>query len=157
MATYASKTTVSQEKSRQEIERTIARFGADRFAYGFDRNRGEAYVAFTYQERAIKITLELPDPNSFDRTPTRRSKRSQKAKEQAHEQACREAFRALAIMIKGKLAGIEQNVSTFEKEFLPYTILPDGQTVSDWLEPQIQRLLQTGQMPTQLAITGSQK
>lgn len=151
MGTYARNTSVGSEKSRAEIERTIARFGAEKFMYGYDQEN--AYIAFIYKGRAIRFALELPPKDKFKRTPSRGYVRTPEQAHAAWEQACRESWRALAILVKGKLAGIEQRISTFEKEFLPYTILPSGQTVSDWLEPQIQTLLETGEMP-KLLTTG---
>jgi hypothetical protein len=35
MSRYASETSVSQDRSRAEIERTLQRYGADMFSYGW--------------------------------------------------------------------------------------------------------------------------
>ena len=39
--TYAHKSSVPAEKTRGEIERTLARYGATGFAYGTETGRGE--------------------------------------------------------------------------------------------------------------------
>ena len=56
--TYAEKTNVSTEKSRGEIERTLQRYGADQFMYGWDNDR--ALVGFRMAGRQIKFLLTMP-------------------------------------------------------------------------------------------------
>lgn len=152
MTSYAQNTNVSCEKSRAEIEMTLRRFGAERFLSGWDPN--EAYIAFSYRGRAVRITLPLPPREQFLRTPKRRELRSDQEVERAWEQACRENWRALALMVKAKLVGVERGIATLEGEFLAYTVLPEGQTVGEWLEPQMQTLIQTGRMPQRLLPAG---
>ena len=50
---YAEKTTVSTEKSRAEIERTLTRYGADQFMYGWDQE--QAVIGFRLVGRQIKF------------------------------------------------------------------------------------------------------
>jgi hypothetical protein len=57
------------------------------------------------------------------------------------------------LIIKGKLEGIERKIATFEDEFLAYTVLPNGKTVSEIIQPQIEKALKTGRMP-QLLLPG---
>jgi|AACY02.16.fsa_nt_gi hypothetical protein len=77
---YAEGTRVSVEKSRQEIERTLKRYGADQF-------------------------------------------------------------------IKAKLEAVEAGIVTFEEEFLPQTVLPDGSRVNEWAQPQMEQAYLEGKMP----------
>lgn len=67
---YAQNTSVSAEKSRAEIERTLQRYGADQFMYGWDRSH--AVVGFRMAGRQIKFLLPMPDRNDerFRLTPT---------------------------------------------------------------------------------------
>jgi len=46
--------------------------------------------------------------------------------------------------------GCEQGLTTIEKEFLAYTVLPNGQTMTEWLEPQVERMVTSGKMPQPL-------
>ena len=64
----------------------------------------------------------------------------------AWEQACRQRWRALVLMVKGKLEGIECGIATIENEFLAYACLPNGQTVGQWIQPQMKKVLK-GDMP----------
>jgi hypothetical protein len=55
MSRYAADTSVSAESSRAEIERTLRRYGADGFAYGWEGSR--ASVMFAMQNRRIRFLL----------------------------------------------------------------------------------------------------
>ena len=67
MPTYAKDTSVTSEKSRAEIERTLARYGANSFMYGWDQLR--AIVAFEMNGRRIKFALPMPDRADFHPHP----------------------------------------------------------------------------------------
>ena len=148
MTTYAKNTKVSTERSKGEIERTIVRFGAEQYLSGYGNGMG--YIAFIYNGRAIRITVALPDKDDFRRTPGGRRARSEADTQRAWEQGCREQWRSLALLVKAKLVAITNGHASFEKEFLAYTMLPEGRTVHDWLEPQIVTMLESGEMPRAL-------
>ncbi|MEN6425194.1 MAG: hypothetical protein ABFE13_07515 [Phycisphaerales bacterium] len=148
MTRYAENTSVSVERSRAEIEGTLQRYGASRFMSGWDEER--AYIAFLYHDRAIRLTITLPDRGQFDRTPHRNRRRSSEEAARAWEQACRQQWRAMALVVKAKLEAVQAGIATFEDEFLAYTVLPEGRTVAQWLQPQMQTLIETGRMPQML-------
>ena len=146
---YAEKTSVSTEKSRAEIERTLQRYGADQFVYGWDQNK--AMVGFRMVGRQIRFLLPMPDKNSpeFTKTPTGRD-RSENQAYAAWEQACRQKWRALSLVIKAKLEAVHAGISIFEDEFMANIVLPNGGTVSDFMLPQIEAAYDTGEMPMML-------
>ncbi len=152
MSTYASNTSVSAEKSRAEIERTLQRFGADQFMYGWEQER--AVVQFSAEGRSIRFVLVLPDKEDpkFSMTPGGRRRRDADAMLKAWEQETRSTWRALALVIKSKLVAVEEGIMTFEEEFLAHIVLPSGGTVGEWIVPQIERSYETGDMP--LALPG---
>lgn len=152
MTKYASDTAVSVEKSRLEIEAILRRYKADAFGYMSDQ-RG-AVIMFRIKGRHIRFQLPLPDPKAHEFTHSSRGPRAPDVAEKAWEQACRQRWRALALLIKAKLEAVSANISTIEEEFLVHTILPDGQTVGDWIKPQVEHAYLSGAMPTQLMITG---
>lgn len=145
MSRYAENTEVSADKSRAEIERTLQRYGAGSFMYGWDGNR--AVIAFGLAGRKVQMILTLPDKSEFRFTPGRRLERSESQIHAAWEQACRQSWRALALVIKAKLEAVEAGIATVEDEFLAYTMLPNKATVGQWMQPQIERALSSGQMP----------
>jgi hypothetical protein len=42
---------------------------------------------------------------------------------------------------------VESKRITIKDEFLAYTVMPDGRTVSEWLQPQLENAYQSGNMP----------
>lgn len=148
---YAEGTSVSVDKSRAEIERTLERYGADQFSYGRDDTRGIACIEFRSHDRHVRFVLRLPQISErrFTETPTGKE-RSTDAAYKAWEQACRQRWRALALCVKAKLEAVEAGISEFEEEFLAHIVLPGNQTAGDWLRPQIARAYTTGDMPKSL-------
>lgn len=152
MSTYAKNTEVSSDISRREIERTLARYGAGSFAYGW--NAGHAMVGFEMHQRQLRFVLPLPDRKSreFTHTPARGTRRSASAAEAAYEQAVKQKWRALALVIKAKLEAVESGIVDFDSEFLAHIVLPGGQTVGEQIVPQMDDALETGRPPELLAI-----
>ena len=151
--TYASQTTVAADKSRSEIERTLTRYGASSFAYGWQDQ--QAMIGFVMKGRQIRFLLPLPDATdrTFTRTPTGRSRSASEATK-AHEQAVRQRWRALALIVKAKLEAVESGIVTFEDEFAMHMILPDGRRVSEHVLPAIAESYETGRVAPLLAIAG---
>ena len=155
MAKYASNTSVSADRSRSEIESTLTRYGATSFAYGWQGDR--SVIQFAAHGRQIRFELPLPsrEERRFTHSPTGKVRRSMVEAERAWEQGCRSAWRSLTLIIKAKLEAVEAGVSEFETEFLPYTVLPGGETVSTWLQPQIDEAYRTGVAPRGLLELGA--
>lgn len=147
MSRYAEETTVTSEKSRLEIERTLSRYGADQFVYGWEGP--QAVIGFRAHGRIIRFRLPLPDRRAkeFTHTPTHRFERSPAQAEAAYDQAVRQKWRALALVIKAKLEAVTSGIVTFEDEFLSFTMLPNGHTVSEWAQPQLEKAYASGLMP----------
>lgn len=146
MRRYAQDTTVPSDKSRAEIERTLSRYGADQFMYGW--KEGAAVIAFRAKNRHIKFVLPLPDKTSREITHDGRNwKRPPHKVEEAYEQACRQRWRALALAIKAKLEAVESGIAEFEEEFMAHIVLPSGETVGQWMRPQIATAYEGGKMP----------
>lgn len=144
MSKYAAQTNVSSELSRLEIEKTLIRYGAEGFAYA--TTQGRAIIGFSMNERQIKFILPLPVLSEFKLTPTGRT-RTENSQYEAWEQACRQRWRALNLVIKAKLEAVECGISVFEDEFMANIVLPGGQTVSDFMKPQIEQAYISGEVP----------
>lgn len=154
MSRYAAQTEVTSDKSRAEIERTLQRYGADQFLYGWQT--GQAVIGFRMHDRQVKFILPMPDRHDreFTLTPTGRDRSTSQA-QQAWEQACRQRWRALALVVKAKLEAVESGITEFEHEFMAHIVLPDGSTVGDFMGPQIERAYEHGTMPSMLPALGS--
>ena len=133
---YAASTDVSTDRSKTEIEKTLARYGADQFMYGWETSR--AMIGFRASGKMVRLTLPLPDRNSdeFLLVPSRKWQLSAAEIEKAYEQAVRQRWRALALVVKA--------------EFLSYIVLPDNSTVGDSMLPQVEHGYLTGEMPRML-------
>lgn len=152
---YAKDTSVPAERSRTEIERTLSRFGADQFVYGWDRD--DAVVQFRYNMKVVRFSLPLPakDDRRFTHTPSRGTPRDSDAALREWEKATRARWRSLALIIKAKLIAIEDGITEFEAEFLAQIVLPTGETVGGWVLPQVERAYELGEMPPALPVASS--
>lgn len=150
MGKYAETTTVSTESSRSEIERTLRRYNATSFVYGMDGAR--ALVGFEIRGRRIRFILTMPDPQAKEFLFHSRGRRTPEAARNQWELACRQAWRALALVIKAKLEAVAAGITTIEDEFLAHTVLPDGSTVGDRVKPQIAESYRLGSMPPLLGL-----
>lgn len=141
---YAENTSVPPDRSRAEIERTLVRYGADQFMYGWEDER--ALVGFRADGKYVRFELPIPDRDDY-RLTERGKARSQASAEKAYDQAVRQKWRALSLVIKAKLEAVESGIVTFEEEFLAHFVLPDGTTVAKRAVPALEEAYKTGKMP----------
>lgn len=151
MAKFAEGTSVPVERSKQEIERTLNKYGATEFVYGTRQDK--AMVGFVLQSRHIRFTLPLPDPKDpkFRHTATGRWRTPGKHQDllanKDFQQECRRLWRALHLAIKAKLEMVESGIATIDEEFLGYMVMPTGETVGEWASPQLQNFIDKGNLP----------
>lgn len=149
MSRYAENTTVPIDRSKAEIEKTLMRYGADQFVYG--TMLGRAMIAFRANDRFVRFTLPLPDRDSkdFKKTATGRVRKKEAASRE-YSQETRRRWRTLSLSIKAKLESVETGITTFEQEFMAHIVLPDGQTVGEYMIPQIEQAYESKEMPKAL-------
>lgn len=157
MARYAADTSVSSDRSEQEIKRTLRRYGADDIVIGDSTQQKSAFVQFDYQARAVRMAVPLPDPTDpdFSTTPGGRRKRNPAAVAQAWEQACRQNWRILLLLIKAQMEAVDLGIITVDQAFLPWLLLPNGSTVGEHMIPQLTAAREGGKMPKLLAWPGA--
>lgn len=152
---YAEGTSVPIEKTKTEIEATLKRYGADQFFSGWSANK--AAIGFRMHNRNIKMVLPLPVwdiaayryPNPKETWKNRRTDVQAREFYDAH---LRQRWRSFLLIIKAKLEAVESGVTTFETEWMPYTILPNGSTVAEHVAPQIEEAYRSGKMPPLLGM-----
>jgi hypothetical protein len=105
MAKYAARTSVPVEKTRDEVERLVKRYGAKGFVSGWQGDA--ARIEFLAHDRHIRFTVIVPQG----------------------EQAQRQKWRALLLLVKAKLEAVDANIATFEEAFVGDIVMPDGRTV----------------------------
>lgn len=150
MSRYAEATEVSPARSREEIERTLNRYGATGFMYGWSGQM--AQLAFEVRGRHVRFTMGLPDKNAreFTHTPARATRRSAAAQEEAYQQAIKQRWRALALVVKAKLEAVAAGIVNFDEEFLAHIVVGD-QTVGEVLIPQLEAAIESNQPPALLS------
>lgn len=142
---YAADTEVPADRSRAEIERTLVRYEANDFAYGWKAT--QVTIGFTIAGRHVKIDVPMPDRSDRRFTHHTRGLRTPAAAEAEYERATRQRWRALALVIKAKLEAVASGISTVEREFLADTMMPNGQTVHEWTAPAIVAAYASTRMP----------
>ena len=141
---YAARTDVPIDRSRAEIERLLVRYGATAFQYGWEGD--VSAIAFKLNDRYVRILLPMPDRADVSTSATGK-RRSGDTQQRAYDQAVRQRWRALVLIIKAKLEAIASGITTIEREFLADVVMPNNQTVGQWLTPQIEAAYQSGRMP----------
>jgi len=147
MSRYAEKTDVSSDRSRSEIEKTLARYGANKFMYGWED--GRAIVCFEMNSKRVRFELPLPDRNDREitHTPGRDLERTPPQQAKEYEQRVKQKWRALCLVIKAKLEATETGITTFEEEFLAHIMLPGSdQTVGQYAIPKMEQAYVEGKM-----------
>lgn len=146
---YAATTTVSVEKSQAEVQSILRKYGANRF--GTMEDEGKAYVMFEFKGLAIQMDVPLPLRSDFIKTDAGRSRKEVQITE-AYEQAIKQKWRSLVLSVKSKLVAIETGVSTIEKEFLAFVRMPNGESLGEFIIPQLETMVKSGKMPKMLSI-----
>lgn len=146
MNKYAANTSVSEEKSKSDLEKMLIRYGAEGFGYMW--RDGSAAVMFEFKGYSIKIKVTLPNRNDkrFTLTDTGRE-RSEAQAQKAFEQASRQIWRVLIMMIQAKFEAILMGTTTFEHEFMSYIMIDDKRTVGDEMIPRIKNARDTDKIP----------
>jgi len=155
---YASETTVTAERSKNEIEAILRRYGADQFISGW--GNGQVVIGFRMANRMIRFNLPIPAPETFKTYKSHRGyerSRSDGAADAAFEKEVRRRWRALALVIKAKLEAVESKITSFEEEFLAHVVLPGGRTVWETSRNEIKLAYESQKPPEMLLGFGGPK
>lgn len=155
---FAENTSVPVEKSRAEIERLLSRHKCSKFMAGVDHDLHRATVQFQAHNRIVKFEIALPNPDDpkYRRIKNTYMQRTAAGVAKIVEQEERTRWRALLLVIKAKLEAVESNIATFEDEFLAHVLLPNQQTVAEYIGPTVAQIYETGRMPPSRQITSGE-
>jgi hypothetical protein len=155
---YAESTSVPVEKSRAEIERLLMKHKCSKFLAGVDHDAHRATVQFQAHNRIIKFEIVLPDRNNpkYKKRDRRGWVPSASAVDRMIAQDERSRWRALLLVIKAKLEAVESGIATFEDEFLAHVLLPNQQTVAEYIGPTVAQIYETGRMPVERQLTSGE-
>ncbi len=159
MSRYASGTEVPVDRSEVELKRTLARYGADEIITGSSARHKVAMVQFRYKDLPLEIRIPLPDPDDakFAYTPAGKRERSEDERLREWEKGCRQQWRILLLLIKAQLEAVENGLLKAHEAFLPFLLLPNGQTMGRALEPGLEKFLASGEVPKLLMFAGKGK
>jgi hypothetical protein len=142
---YGAATSVTVERSKTEIEKLLGKHGATRFGTMTDYGAGVAQVHFVFYERPYQIEVPLPSVADDDVRLTETGKRREGAAlTNALAQGERQRWRAIWLLCRALLEAVATDAISIEDAFLPFAVLPDGQTVANALKPQFARAIEAG-------------
>lgn len=146
MSKYAEGTQVSTDRTIGQIKGEITRFGADSFT--MFESHDKLGIEFECRGRKVRFVVTLPDRRDerFTTSHGGKRRRSDSQAYNAWEGECRRLYRSLHMVVKAKLAAIDDGVATFDQEFLPYLVMRDGMTLMEHVQPK----LENGSMPLML-------
>jgi hypothetical protein len=139
MAKYAENTSVPVDRSRSEIERILSKYGADQFSAGWTADK--AVILFRLKDRYVRIDLPLAVKG------VTRDHRKYLMGENQVAQENRRRWRALVLYVKAKLESIDSGIVSLDSAFMAHILLPNKQTVGEFLQPQIEQTYKDGKMP----------
>ncbi|MBC5823323.1 MAG: hypothetical protein GIW99_10220 [Candidatus Eremiobacteraeota bacterium] len=134
---YAEGTSVPEYQSQMELQRVIARFGADQYVYG--EGPGMVQVGFRARNRLVRFYLPMPVKSSRYGDPYNTLT--------GVERERRRRWRCLILLVKGKLTAVEDGIASFDTEFLPHMVTPNGRTIGEELVPQLDAMMASGRVP----------
>lgn len=135
MTTYAKGTSVSTEKSLNEIRSTLKRYEATSFV--MMEQEKSVIVAFEMLNRRVRFVLPLPLRDNFK---VKYGTSLRIATQEQFDKAVRECYRALVLTIKAKLQSVESGIETMDEAFMAQMVIADGRTMSEWAKPQLEQL-----------------
>lgn len=123
-------TTVAVERSQGEIRKLLVRHGAQRLAFGEERDEmGQRWAAVTFQAGVhavrMRVPLKIVDEREVRAKLIRaRTKTVDQIRDGLYEQEERRIWRVLAWNLKARLVAVEERVETFEEAFLAHLLDP---------------------------------
>ncbi len=132
---YDKSTSVSIDRSQAEIKKLLSKHGAS--AFMFAEGHGKASIVFEMKKKRIIFKLPLPSQPSEHAT---------QASIKTYDQICRSKWRALVLCIKAKLESVQNEITTFEEEFLAHIVMPSGERFGDFAIPRIESSYNEGRM-----------
>lgn len=135
MSPYAKGTQVPVGRSVDEIRSILLKAGATHYAYGEDPDK--AAIQFALDGRHYRFTVMRPSLSAESRWSS----------EQRNDVEWKRRWRARVLWVKAQIEFAESEPDAFQEAMLAHLVLPDGQTLGRWAEPQIARAYETGGMP----------
>lgn len=151
MTRYAASTDVTAEKSRGEIERTL------KAARAYDQTVRQRWRALSLVIKAKLLSrprqLAGAGMGEFARLAIgHRQREADAAASHLEHHDCARGVPTVgkASCAVARLEAVESGITVFEEEFMAHIVLPNGQTVGEFMTPQIESAYRDGKMPPML-------
>lgn len=145
MARYADRTDTPIGRTKDEVERTVARYGGEQVSFVWLDRDTEAVLfllgGYRVMLRVARLTEE--EARAIPRASSREAYRTADGEH-------RRRWRSLLLRLKARLEDIADEGMAVEEALLPYLMLPDNSTVGDRAIPQIREARRSGEMPEML-------
>jgi hypothetical protein len=137
---------VPPEQSRNEIHRTVMKYGASAYGFLTDPDRGVEMVQFRIKDREIRFYVRLPREDEPDikgqiRIAVKRTKGD------ILDAFLRERWRALALYVKAVCVAIDSEAITVDDAFMSAVVMPDNRTMGEHTTEVLDRYLLEGRLP----------
>jgi hypothetical protein len=151
---YAKGTHVPVTKTEAEIKKRITDRGASSVAMAtkrLDDGQMFALVIFEIEGKQVRIDMKLPHPDSKEFTQTPQGwERSPQVAYKAWEEEVKRRYRGLKNYIVAQFDAIDSEIVNFETAFLGHLVLPNRQTVAQFMIPQFHAIYEEHEMPDML-------
>jgi hypothetical protein len=144
---FAEDTVVSPERSLIETKALIKKYGGSNIRHA--ETDQETIIAFEMHQRLIRFNLPYPAITDFSKN-INGERRTLAQAEVARDKEIKRLWRTLVATIKAKLIASESGITSFEQEFLAYTVTETGETVGEVMLPQLRNIYASGEMPPML-------
>ncbi|GEM_PF-665059 len=158
MNRFARQTSVTIERSQEELRRLLRDYGGDDIFMGSSESQAAALVQFRYHGIPMQFRLRTPamSEERFHFTRDKRGFKRQFSNEQTRrlwDQACRQQWRVVILIVRANLEAVESGTLKPEEAFLPYLLLPNGRNVADNLGGGVSKWIAGGNTPRMLMET----
>ena len=139
---FAEGTKVPVQRSRDELQRVLERFGVKEFAVATDGTR----TRVGFRARGLLCAIEVP---ALDRgfVAKRLNRHPAYVGDDRMAAEDRRRWRALVMVVKAKLEAVATWISTVEGEFMANVVLKSGRLLADELRPRLRELAESPDGP----------
>lgn len=154
MARYAAGTKTGVSYSQTEVQKILTRGGCTHTMFG--EGPEGSLIGFQLHGRQYRLSVTRPSQADAEKIARREGVTPHLVRDwQARIDAeWRRRWRAAVLWTKATIEYADGDPEVLERAFLGSMSLPDGRTFSQWAQPQIAVMYDSGQMPPLLG-TGS--
>lgn len=126
---YAKGTSVTADRTIEEVKGLLRRRGCDRIAT-FEEPR-RFVIAFESEGVAYRLGITLPDPSDDTFWYHSRGRRSDQSAADHYRQECNRRMRSLSLYLKATLVAVEDGIIDLRAALFGNIMLAGGQTVAE--------------------------